>query len=120
MTDDDGTVSVRPPADRDHTPDADAAASQVALRLLQQELEVSRAREERLRADNHRLAEALEQAERQLADLTTLREEAEIGRRATGAALRLQVLESSSSWRLTRPLRMMMEARRAAERWRRP
>lgn len=89
------------------------------LRELQQELELARARETRLQIANHRLAEALEQAARQLADLTTLREDAEIGRRAGDAALRLQVLESSLSWRLTAPLRAMMEAQRMAERWRR-
>jgi len=99
--------------------DHDAPATQTAVRSLQQELELARAREARLQADNHRLAGALEQAELQLADLSTLREEAEFGRRARDAALRLQLLQSSTSWKLTRPLRAAsMAARYVAERLR--
>lgn len=109
------TASTRP---ADQAPD-DALASQTAIRSLQQELELARARERRLQVDNHRLATALEQAERQWADLSTLHEEAEFGRRARDAALRLQMLESSTIWRLTRPLRIMsMAARYVSERLR--
>lgn len=93
--------------------------SETELRALQQELELARAREQRLQTDNRRLATALEQAELQLADLSTLREEAEFGRRARDTSLRLQVLESSTSWRVTRPLRAVSNvARLVAERLR--
>lgn len=98
---------------------ADVAALTPTLRSLQHELELARATEARLRHDNQRLARALEQAERQLAYLPTLREDAEVGREAPGAAYRLQVLEHSLSWRLTRPIRSLsMEARRVTERLR--
>lgn len=98
----------------------DAVASESALRSLQHELELAGTREARVRHDNQRLAKALEQAERQLAYLPTLREEAEVGRRTQGTAYRLQLLEHSLSWRVTRPMRSLsMEVRRVTERLRR-
>ncbi len=112
------TADAREAAPSSAAPDRDALDG---LRSLHQELELAHAREARLQVDNHRLAQALETAERELTDLPTLREEAEIGRRARDAALRLQVLETSSSWKLTRPLRSLAaEARRVAERLGRP
>lgn len=100
------------------TPHSEPIESE-SIAALEQELELARAREARLRADNHQLADALERAERELTELPTLRDEAEIGRRARDAELRLAMLESSSSWRLTRPLRAMStEVRRVAERLR--
>ena len=97
-------------------PDDDGLAGHPALRALHQALELARAREARLREDNHRLAEALEQAEQELAALPALRDDAEVGRRARDAAVRLEVLESSASWKLTRPLRSLsLELRRVAE-----
>ena len=80
---------------------------QDAERGLRQELELANAREARLRADNSTLANALERAEQQLGELPTLREEADIGRRQRDAAVRLQVLQQSSSWRMTWPLRLL-------------
>jgi hypothetical protein len=107
------SISAVPPA----RPDADQQAVLDGERELRQALELARAREARLQADNRTLVEALERAERQLGELATLREEAEIGRRQRDAAFRLQVLESSSSWRLTRPLRLVsVELRRLLER----
>ncbi len=112
--------SMQPSAAHDQAPEPEALSDQSPLVALQRELELARAREARLQLDNHRLAKALEEAERELADLATLREDAELGRRAHDAAIRLQMLEGSASWRLTRPLRSIAtEARRAAERWRR-
>lgn len=78
---------------------------------------MANAREARLRAENRTLAGALEHAEQQLGELPTLREEAEIGRRQRDAAIRLQVLLQSSSWRVTWPLRFFSrELRRVRQR----
>jgi hypothetical protein len=108
-----GSLSEVPPAPQD----GDGRGGQDAERALRQELEVANAREARLRAENRTLADALEHAEQQLGELPTLREEAEIGRRQRDAAVRLQVLLQSSSWRVTWPLRFFSrELRRVRQR----
>lgn len=108
-----GSLSEVPPA----PPDDQEGGHQDAEWALRQELQTANAREARLRADNRTLADALEHAEQQLGELPTLREEAEIGRRQRDAAVRLQVLQQSSSWRITWPLRFLTrELRRLRQR----
>jgi hypothetical protein len=89
-------------------PAADADESLPWLRLerrvaeLERELAQMRGREEIWRAERSRLLTALATAEGEVAELPALRQETQ---RARDAAYWLAVVQSSWSWRLTRPLR---------------
>jgi hypothetical protein len=86
--------------------DPDEHALRIALEHrvaeLERELAQMRGREATWRAERSRLLGALEAAEREVADLPALQYEAEVTR---DTAYWLAVVQSSWSWRLTRPLR---------------
>jgi Tfp pilus assembly protein FimV len=69
---------------------------------LERELAEMRAHEAAWSAERGRLLAALEAAEREVVDLPALRHQAEI---TSDTAYWLAVVQSSWSWRLTRPLR---------------
>jgi hypothetical protein len=71
---------------------------------LERELAQMRGRETSWHAERSRLLAALEAAEQEVADLPALQYEAEVTR---DTAYWLTVVQSSWSWRLTRPLRAM-------------
>ena len=86
--------------------DPDGPARTIALEQrvaeLARELAQMRGREAGWQAERSRLLDALEAAEREVADLPALQYEAEVTR---DTAYWLAVVQSSWSWRLTRPLR---------------
>jgi hypothetical protein len=86
--------------------DPDEHARRIALEHrvaeLERELAQMRGREATWQAERGRLLAALEAAEREVADLPALQYEAEVTR---DTAYWLAVVQSSWSWRLTRPLR---------------
>jgi hypothetical protein len=88
------------------TADPEERARRIALERrvaeLERELAQMRGRETNWRAERGRLLAALEAAEREVADLPALQYEAEVTR---DTAYWLAVVQSSWSWRLTRPLR---------------
>jgi hypothetical protein len=88
------------------TVDADEHARRIALEHrvgeLERELAQMRGREATWQAERSRLLAALEAAEQEVADLPALQYEAEVTR---DTAYWLSVVQSSWSWRLTRPLR---------------
>jgi hypothetical protein len=88
------------------TADPDEYARRIALEHrvaeLERELAQMRGREAGWQAERGRLVAALEEAEREVADLPALQYEAEVTR---DTAYWLAVVQSSWSWRLTRPLR---------------
>jgi hypothetical protein len=88
------------------TADPDGHARTIALEQrvaeLERELAQMRGREAGWQAERSRLLAALEAAEREVADLPALEYEAEVTR---DTAYWLAVVQSSWSWRLTRPLR---------------
>jgi hypothetical protein len=71
---------------------------------LERQLAQMRGREVGWQAERSRLLAALEAAEQEVADLPALQYEAEVTR---DTAYWLTVVQSSWSWRLTRPLRAM-------------
>jgi hypothetical protein len=77
-------------------------AAERRIAELQRELARMRGREATWRAERSRLLAALAEAERELVELPALRYEAEVTR---DTAYWLAVVQSSWSWRLTRPLR---------------
>jgi hypothetical protein len=79
-----------------------AVALEQRIAELERELARMRGREESWRTERGQLLEALETAERELAELPALRRELQ-DTRDTGYWL--AVVQSSLSWRLTRPLR---------------
>jgi hypothetical protein len=88
------------------TADLDEGALRNALEQrvaeLERELAQMRGRERSRHAERIRLLAALEAAEQEVADLPALQYEAEVTR---DTAYWLAVVQSSWSWRLTRPLR---------------
>ena len=72
--------------------------------VLQREVAQLRGREASWRAERTRLLAAFETAERELAELPAIRHEADVNR---DTAYWLAVVQSSLSWRLTRPLRAL-------------
>jgi hypothetical protein len=81
---------------------ARALALEQRIAELERELAQMRGREAGWRTERGRLVAALEAAEREVAELPSLRYEMEVTR---DTAYWLAVVQSSWSWRLTRPLR---------------
>jgi hypothetical protein len=84
--------------------EAAAVALEQRIAELERELARMRGREERWRTERSQLLEALEAAERELAELPALRRELQDTR---DTWYWLTVVQSSLSWRLTRPLRAL-------------
>jgi hypothetical protein len=97
--------------------DPDDHARRIALEHrvaeLERELAQMRGREATWRSERSRLLAALEAAEREVADLPALQYEAEVTR---DTAYWLAVVQSSWSWRLTRPLRAVSRLGRRVRR----
>jgi hypothetical protein len=85
-------------------PEAAAVALEQRIAELERDLARMRGREERWRTERSQLLEALDAAEAELAELPALRRELQ-DTRDTGYWL--TVVQSSLSWRLTRPLRAL-------------
>jgi hypothetical protein len=94
-------------------PGADVASIERRALALERRLAQAQARERRARAEAGHLARALEEAERDRARLADL--EAQL-RGPHEAEYWLDVVQSSLSWRVTRPLRWLGRRRRPARR----
>jgi septal ring factor EnvC (AmiA/AmiB activator) len=108
MTDPDLHIADELPA-----PQVERGAPERRIAELERELAQLRGREAGWRAERRRLLAALEAAEREVAGLPALRHEAEANR---DAAYWLTLVQSSWSWRLMAPLRVLSRLGRRTRR----